>query len=537
MLNYPSLVLKRAARFAALGALASAPFVGTLPAIAQQSDTLVIGRAMDVNSLDPARAFCDTCQIYLSAVYEPLVTLGKDNKTLVAGLADAWEANDTFTDFTFTIRNNAVFSDGSPVEASDVVWSFERLKNLKGSPSFLMDGVASVTAVDGNTVNVTLEAPNAEFLNKLSAPYSGIINAEMASAAGAVADDSASSSDKAENWFLENSAGSGPFTLSNYSPDNELRFARNDNYWGDAPHFSEVVITQIQDAVSQSQALESGAVDIAMQVDADTAVSISTDDVVTKVVPSFNFLYIAFMPGAEGMADVLTPEVREALSLAINYDEMIEFTVGGNGNPQAAPIPNGFPGTANLPLRHQDLDKAKAMLASAGYADGFDITAGYPNDNVYGVDINVMMQKAQQDLAKVGVDMKLRPLTYAVWREDLNNGALPITGLYYAPDYFGSGQYPSYFAMMPGTTWLGRAGQKTPEVAVNPAEAGLYAAALAKSGAEADAAYEALAMEMISDNIIVPLVSPNLVLAYRSDIEGVRYSACCNLPLAELSRK
>ncbi|TMV76411.1 hypothetical protein FGG78_28385 [Thioclava sp. BHET1] len=183
------------------------------PAVqAQDTDTLVVARSMDVNSLDPARAFCDTCQIYLSAVYQTLVTLAPDNKTLVPNLAKSWEANDDFTQFTFHL-GKAEFSDGSAVSADDVVWSIDRLKNLKGSPSFLMDGLVSVTATDPETVVFKLDAPNSEFLNKLSASYAGIVNAKEAKAHGALATADAASKDTAESWFMSHSAGSGPYML------------------------------------------------------------------------------------------------------------------------------------------------------------------------------------------------------------------------------------------------------------------------------------------------------------------------------------
>jgi peptide/nickel transport system substrate-binding protein len=91
--------------------------------------------------------------------------------------------------------------------------------------------------------------------------------------------------------------------------------------------------------------------------------------------------------------------------------------------------------------------------------------------------------------------------------------------------------------MTPGSTWVNRAGYKSPETVVNEAQGAIYADALALSGDAAAAKYEELAKSMMSDNIIIPLVSPNLVLAHRSDITGVRYSACCNLPLAEIVRK
>ncbi len=117
------------------------------------------------------------------------------------------------------------------------------------------------------------------------------------------------------------------------------------------------------------------------------------------------------------------------------------------------------------------------------------------------------------------------------------SGEWPITAVYYAPDYYGSGQYAAYFAMIDGYPWTKRASVGKPELVVNPAEAAIYAKALASSGEAADAAYADLADEMMQDTIILPLVSPDLVLAHRSDIAGVRYSACCNLPLAVPTRK
>lgn len=527
-LDLPSPRLSLAVLGLAAGLLAA-------PALAQDADTLVIARAMDVNSLDPARAFCDTCQIFLSATYETLVTLAPDNKTLVPLLAQSWQANADNTEFTFALNPEAVFSDGSPVEAKDVVWSLTRLMNLKGSPSFLMDGTTGIEAVDAHTVKVTVAASDSEFINKISATYAGIINSDVAIAAGALADATAATADAAEAWFFENSAGSGPFMLAGYTPEAELSFAANPSYYGAAPAYSKVIITQIQDSVSQAQALQSGAADIAMQVDADTAASLTGGDVTTEIVPSFNFVYIALSPGAVG-GEMLTPKVREALALAIDYDGMIDFTVGGNGVKQASPIPNGFPGTDGLPLPEQNVDLAKQLLAEAGYPDGFSLTAVYPNDNVYGVDLNIMMQKVQQDLAAIGVTVELQPQTYPVWREQLTGEGIALTAVYYAPDYYGSGQYAAYFAMLDQAPWAVRAGGTKPELVVNPAEAELYAKALATSGEESAAAYNALGLEMIKDRIIIPLVSPNLVLAYGSDITGVRYSACCNLPLGELGR-
>lgn len=101
-------------------------------ASAQSANSLVIARNMDINSLDPHRTFCDTCQIYDSAVYEGLLSLDKDNK-VVPVLAESYASSDDQTEFTFKINPKAVFSDGSRVEAKDVKWSWERLKTSRAA--------------------------------------------------------------------------------------------------------------------------------------------------------------------------------------------------------------------------------------------------------------------------------------------------------------------------------------------------------------------------------------------------------------------
>ena len=182
-------------------ALAGAGLAGGLaggPAALAEEKPLVIARAFDFNSLDPARSWCDSCQIYLSNVYETLIGLDADNMTLKPRLAVSWEANADQTQFTFNIDPEAMFSDGSPVEAKDLKWSWERLHNIKGGPSFMMDGVKSIEAADAHTLVVTMEAPNSEFLGILTAPYTGAINSDLAIANGANADAEAEKTDTAE---------------------------------------------------------------------------------------------------------------------------------------------------------------------------------------------------------------------------------------------------------------------------------------------------------------------------------------------------
>lgn len=489
---------------------------------------LLIARGMDINSLDPSRAYCDTCQIYMTAVYETLIGLDKDNKTLVPRLAKSWDSNAEQTEFTFNLDPTAKFADGTAVTSADVKWSWERLKGLQGSSSYLVGSIATIDTPDAQTVKVTLSQPNSAFLAQVNASYLGIVNSKLAEKNGATADPA---TDKAEEWFLANSAGSGPFELESYKNGEELRLKRNDNYWGaKKAAFPEVVLKETPDAVTQRQQLEAGSVDIAMQISNDAAKGMGGNGVTVEQVPSFNFVYLALSPGAKG-GEQLSPKVREAIRLALDYPGLIDATVGGAGKAQPSPIPNGFAGTEGLAEPKQDVEKAKALLAEEGVTS-LDLDATYPTLNVYGVDFSTAMQKVQTDLKAVGINLQLNPVEIAVWADKIGGDGIPVTMLYFAPDHTDSSQYVQYFGLLEGSQW-----QTWAKTDVNTAEADLLDKAFAtQDAAERSKLYNELANDMIADQIIIPVVNPNLFLAARSDIKGLYYSACCNLQLIDLSR-
>ena len=488
---------------------------------------LVIARGMDVNSLDPSRAYCDTCQIFMTAVYETLIGLDSDNTTLVPRLATKWESNAAQTEFTFTLDPKAKFADGTAVTSADVKWSWERLKGLQGASSYLVGSIATIDTPDAGTVKVTLSAANSAFLAQVNASYLGIVNSKAATAQGATADPA---TDKAETWFLSNSAGSGPFALAAYTSGSELRLKRNDAYWGTKANFPEVLIKETPQAVTQRQQLEQGAVDIAMQISNDVAAGMSGADVKVTQVPSFNYVYLAISPGAKG-GEKLTPKVREAIRMALDYDGLVKATVGGAGQSQPSPIPNGFAGTDGLAKPKQDVAAAKKLLADEGVTS-LTLDATFPSLNVYGVDFSTAMQKVQTDLKAVGIELQLNPVEISVWADKIGKDGIPVTMLYFAPDHTDSSQYVQYFGLLPASQW-----QTWSKAAAVPAETDLLNKAFAAQDAKSRGdLYNQLAKAMIADQIIIPVVNPNLFLAARSDVKGMHYSACCNLDLAKLGR-
>ncbi len=411
-------------------------------------------------------------------------------------------------------------------------WSWERLGNVKGSASYFVSNIDTIDATDPATVVVNLKSADASFLAVVTAPYMAITNSDLATENGATADADADTTDTAEEWFLSNSAGSGPYVLESYQDGAELRLTRNDNHWRQKANVKNIIIKETVEAVAQRQLLETGEADLAMQISSDIADGIGGDVKVDEV-PTFNFVYIALWPGTALNTDVdLNDDVREAIRLAIDYDGMIDVTVGGSGRKQPSPIPNGFLGTENLTMPERDVDKAKQLLADGGYPDGFSLDVIFPTFNVYGVDFSTMFQKLKIDLAEVGIELNLQPSEASVWADAAFSGGVPLTAIYFAPDHTDPIQYVQYFGMVPNSFWGGLIGVE------NPTEVELMQQALETADTDARAEiFEKLANEMIAENYIIPMVNPNLLLAYSAKLHNVHYSACCNIELGRLVRE
>jgi peptide/nickel transport system substrate-binding protein len=520
---------------AALLLLPLAASVGGNPARADEKPIVVV-RDMDFGSLDPARGYCDTCQIYFNATYDTLLGLSQ-KATFYPKIATSWEVNADSTRYTFHLDPRAVFSDGTPIEAKDVKWSFERLHNLKGNPSLIMDGLKTVETPDPHTAVVVLDEPNSEFLADVTATFAGIINSTEAAKHGALSTPEAASKDTAEGAFQAQSMGGGPFILTSFKPNDSVVLERNPHYWRTPAGAAKVIMRQVKDAVSQLQLLQTGEADVSTQIDPDTAATIHGGPLVVESSPSYNFVYVEFLPGGPGpSAGKLSKDVRTALGLAIDYKGTADVTVAGKARYLAAPVPLGFPGIDGIPPPHQDVELAKKMLAKAGLADGFGIDMSYPTQNVYGVDFATFAQKVQQDLAKVNVKVNLVPQTFSVWVEMAGAGKIGGTFGYWAPDYFGTSDYIKFFGLVPDTFVAKASGLANLPEGLNAKEGELFKQALAAQGEQAAALFHDASVEMVNDKISIPVFSPDMVIVHTPDVKGVNYNVIANLILPDLHR-
>jgi peptide/nickel transport system substrate-binding protein len=500
---------------------------------------IVVLRDMDLSTLDPHRMWCDTCMIVLSGVYERLVNVDPVDPTkLLPGLATTWSANADSTEFTFTLDPKATFADGSPVTSADVKWSFERSANMAAGGSFLLTGLKQVDTPDPGTAVVIFEKPNAPFLKIAGAALAlSIANSKVLTEQAKAQTGPGSDADPADSWFAEGrSAGSGPYVIESYTTDQSIVLKRNDNYWGTKAPFASITFKEVTDSASQLLQMQSGDADMAMNIAFDSVDEVEKiDGVDATALDSFNFIHLNlnhYAPGGEDLADA---KVRQAIRYAIDYDKLIEATLAGNGRVQATAIPNGFPGTEGLELPKRDLDKAKQLMADAGKADGFSIEAQYFKANVYGVDFDTMMQRIQQDLKDINIDLQLKPVDGPQWVDDMTATGIPFTPVYFAPDYIDAAEYIQYFGPVsssnrgfgvpvPGATYDNDA----------DVEAKLATALATSDDAARAALYTEIATTMIETSEVIALINPKTLFVVKSDLPVKYLSPCCILDLSRL---
>lgn len=424
---------------------AAAPAESAAPA-ADAERPLVIAIAEDSVSLDPARAYETLPTIVHRAIYETLVTFPDDSvEEVIPQLASSWEISEDGTVYTFALDERAVFANGDPVTAEDVVFSFNRMKNITGNPSFLADGIVSVEATDERTVVLTLAQPDPSILAKLVFGAFGVVNKAEVEAQGGTDAADAATADTAEEWLNDNSAGSGAYVLESWEPGVETVLVRNPNYWGEPAKIERVVFRNVPEAATQKIQLEAGDIDVAFDLTSDQVSSLENNPAVTVyqgLSDTLIFLKGNFNSEVGGPAS--DPKVMEAVRYALDY-EGIRALAGGESVSPASMLPVGFLGAkeANTGVS-RDIEKAQALLAEAGYADGLELTLAYPDFTYSGINVGTFAQKVQADLNEAGFTVTLAPAEVQVALEAYRQGTEPFGLWFWLPDYRDSLDYVEF---------------------------------------------------------------------------------------------
>ncbi|PZG08802.1 ABC transporter substrate-binding protein [Nonomuraea aridisoli] len=493
---------------------------------ASGSKTLVIDTSFDLKTADPGRTYEPTGLIVGKAVYETLLTFdGADVTKPVPALAESYELSEDGKTLTLKLKQGATFADGAPVTADDVVFSLTRVRDMKGTPSFLLDGV-EVAKTDDSTITLTSQAPNPALPFILPNPALGIINSKLAQQHGATTD----AQDKAEQYLNSSSAGSGPYQIESFNVSSQVTLKANPKYYGPKPAYERVVIRNVE-AATQKLNVSRGDSQIALNLSGDQVTGMPATLQVKKTA-SANVIFL--LANQDSAISGTTPNAKfvEAVRKGVDYAGLLELA--GEGSTLApGVIPSQILGALpadQAPAR--DLEGAKAALAESGLSNP-TVKLEYPSElTVNGLSFQPLAERIQANLKEVGITVDLQPAPVTTALDNYRNGKEEMGLWYWGPDY----PDPSdYLVFLPGKTVGLRAGWK--EGSNKELEEAGEKAAAAIGDEAREAAYADVQNKLNAEGPFIPLLQPSQNIVTAASVTGLEYHPVWTVDIADLGVK
>jgi peptide/nickel transport system substrate-binding protein len=356
------------------------------------------------------------------------------------------------------------------MSADDVVFSWNRLKNIKFQASFLaLDYWDNVEAVDPLTIKIALKSPNAAIVPILASTPLAVSDSKLLKEHGGTDAEDADQTDTAKDWInAGNSVGTGPFRLTAWDITGEIVLEKNADYWGEPPKLDRIIWRNIVDANSELQAVQAGEADIAYYLDPDTAQSVEDDENVQLISgPTLAIEYLAMHTQEDPGGPVSNPMVRQAIGHAIDYDGIINGLMQGAAIQPATIAPEPLLGTVEVRDKKyvQDLERAQQLFDESGVGPA-EITLTYAAGGTGegGLDLETLCSKLQADIQRIeGLTVTLNPMDAATRLEEYRAGKLQFTVSPWTPDYADIHTYAEPFGRT-DTAAAKRVGYSNPEV-------------------------------------------------------------------------
>lgn len=448
------------------------------------SNTVTIGLKLAPVSLDIRHQSGSAIeQVLIGNVYEGLLSRDSDNK-VQPGLAKSWDISNDGTTYTFHLNENMNFSNGDKLDADDVAWSINQLKEKQYYNANQVESLDKAEAVDADTVRLTLDAPDSNLLWYLTGRP------------GLVFDKNATYNAKTE------AVGSGPYTVESFDPASKMVLKANPKYWGSAhkPATEHVVLKFITDDNAAVNALKGGDVDVLSPVNATLAKSLDTNTYRVSAADGSDKFVLAFNCTNAKLKD---KRVRQAIRYAINHKEIIasrgnvDYALGG-------PIPSVDPGYEDLTgLYPYNVDKAKELMKEAGYATDKPLRLTLTYANTYGTELG---DQLKSQLAKIGIDLKIDYVEFSTWLQNVHaNGDYELSLVDHAESHdFYKWTTPDYYYHYDGKNVQA-----------------LYAKALAATDEEESNEYLKQAAKAVSEDAPADwLFGYRVTVAYNTSVKG-----------------
>jgi len=333
----------------------------TASGTAKKGGTLKIGLQADPVALDPHSTSLTATNHIVEHIYGRLVTI---DASLVPkpDLAESWDISPDGLVYTFKLRKGVKFHSGRPLVAADVKYSYERVLDpaTKSTSTASLKSIKTIETPDDNTVKITLDKPNAAFLVALWSPNYAIVAKE----------------DVQKNGDLTKVAnGTGPFKFVEYVPNTRLVLERNPDYWDTGkPYLDRIEMIPIPDDTARSTAIRTGTVDFIEYAPSKDLQTLKGDKTLTLAGDqNTNIRYLGFNLTKKD-APWANPKVRQAISVALDRQAVVDVAFYGFATPTLTVFPPGYWATLETPVLAVNAAKAKQMLADAGFPNGFKVT-------------------------------------------------------------------------------------------------------------------------------------------------------------------
>jgi peptide/nickel transport system substrate-binding protein len=365
-----------------------------LVSVAAAQRTLRIGIDVDPINLDPAQMSHMEAHRFVALLYPSLLRYGNDLR-LVPHLAESYEIIDDTT-YEFVLRDDVLFHNGRPLTAQDVKYSIERVldPDVPSPEAFELEPIAEVQVLDDHRLRIITHEPFAPILHGLAFGL-GVHPQEAVEEFGDL---------------RFQAVGTGPFRLVEYIPDSIVVLERFEGYFGSQPNIDRVEYHIMPDAIARATALRAGDLDVARFDDPKAVIPLRTDPNLTvEYVGAPRNLHYHLNNRREPFNDA---HVRLAISCALDREEIAQLVFLGDAQP-SGPIPPSMTDWAlpsdELPCYTRDLDRARELLAEAGYPNGFSSTM--IGTTRFPIDIEVG-QVMREQLADVGIQMEIRQVEW-----------------------------------------------------------------------------------------------------------------------------
>jgi peptide/nickel transport system substrate-binding protein len=410
----------------------------TTTAMAQQTD-LTIAMQLEPPHLDPTSAAAGAIDSVLySNVFEGLTRFASDG-SVVAGLAESWEIGADGTTYTFKLRDGVTFHDGTTMDAEDVKFTLDRARadDSANAQKVLFAGISEVTVIDPTTVEVKLSAPDGNFLFNMAWGDAVIVAPESI------------------ETIKQTPIGTGPFKFDAWVQGDRIEISRNPVYWGDAPALEAATFKFISDPTAAFAAM------MAQDIDAFAGFPAPENLPQFEADPRFQVL-VGTTEGETilAMNNKLPPfdniKVRQAVTHAIDRQAIIDGAMFGLGTPIGTHFAPHNPDYVDLTAQSNfDPEKSRALLAEAGFADGFTTTLKLPPPSYARRGGEIIAAQ----LRAVGIETEITNLEWAQWLEEVFRGkdfGLTIIshtepfdiGIYARPDYYFQYDNPAFQELM-----------------------------------------------------------------------------------------